>query len=176
MQYTICNIQYTTCNIQYAIYNMQYTICNMQYTVYIQYIIYNMQIQYTHYVPFTYILTSLFHDQFRLGRRPPKTNQMTSTTKTPKLKPKPPPLTLHPNPHNWLLNPLAEFAAIATSPQSPLVQQTTCGGGVYDVTSRDQDSTSLSSLVIISRAMFGQVKRGMSSLKHAFLFPNFRLH
>ena len=101
---------------------------------------------------------------------------MTSTTKTPKLKPKPPPLTLHPNPHNWLLNPLAEFAAIATSPQSPLVQQTTCGGGVYDVTSRDQDSTSLSSLVIISRAMFGQVKRGMSSLKHAFLFPNFRLH
>ena len=169
MQYAIYNIQDATYNLQctiynmqYAIYNIQYAICNMQYTIYT--------------LPLTYILTSLFHDQFRLGRRPPKTNQMTSTTKTPKLKPKPPPLTLHPNPHNWLLNPLAEFAAIATSPQSPLVQQTTYGGGVYDVTSRDQDSTTLSSLVIISRAMFGQVKRGMSSLKHAFLFPNFRLH
>ena len=55
----------------------------------------------------------------------------------PQKKPKPPPLSLVPEAHFWpLLSPLAEFAAIATSPESPLVRETSLGGDIFDVTSR----------------------------------------
>lgn len=51
-----------------------------------------------------------------------------STGMTSLKKPKPPPLVLsNPNAQYWpVLSPLAEFAAIATSPESPLVKKMSC--------------------------------------------------
>lgn len=62
------------------------------------------------------------------GHLQPNMTFQTVSTK-PQKKSKPPPLVLRSTEaRNWpLLSPLAEFAAIATSPQSPLVKETSCG-------------------------------------------------
>ena len=76
-------------------------------------------------------VTAMSHSTSTSGDFNQDTSMLRSLSITPQKKSKPPPLVLcSQEALYWpLLSPLAEFAAIATSPESPLVKEMSCDNG-----------------------------------------------